>query len=119
MEEDNNVANNTETTKLGGITGKGFMPGVSGNPSGRPKDTLKAFIARELREMSDDEKREWVKTHKIPGIDQWKMGEGLPDSKTEATNTTKVLLIDKELAELYGIRVTPETETGSQEPSKI
>ncbi len=34
------VANNADTTdcpRLGGITGKGFMPGQSGNPSGRPK----------------------------------------------------------------------------------
>ena len=32
------VGNNARRTekKLGGITGKGFMPGVSGNPSGRP-----------------------------------------------------------------------------------
>ena len=25
------------TPKVGGVTGKGFMPGQSGNPSGRPK----------------------------------------------------------------------------------
>jgi hypothetical protein len=33
------VANNGKTTEklLGGITGKGFMPGKSGNPNGRPK----------------------------------------------------------------------------------
>lgn len=32
------VANNGETTQklIGGVTGKGFMPGHSGNPSGRP-----------------------------------------------------------------------------------
>src|SRR4029453_4496628 len=27
--------------KLGGITGKGFMPGQSGNPGGRPKGSVK------------------------------------------------------------------------------
>lgn len=33
------VANNAGTTgkRLGGITGKGFLPGRNGNPSGRPK----------------------------------------------------------------------------------
>jgi hypothetical protein len=33
------VQNNTKTTgkRPGGITGKGFMPGKSGNPGGRPK----------------------------------------------------------------------------------
>ncbi len=33
------VTNNAEATtrRLGGVTGKGFMPGRSGNPDGRPK----------------------------------------------------------------------------------
>jgi hypothetical protein len=36
------VANNGETTQklIGGVTGKGFMPGHSGNPNGRPKRLL-------------------------------------------------------------------------------
>jgi hypothetical protein len=33
----NNAENNVPTPLLGGITGKGFLPGRSGNPSGRPK----------------------------------------------------------------------------------
>lgn len=37
------VGNNGEST-LGGATGKGFVPGKSGNPSGRPK------MPEELRE---------------------------------------------------------------------
>jgi hypothetical protein len=32
-----NKAESNAGKMLGGITGKGFMPGVSGNPSGRPK----------------------------------------------------------------------------------
>ncbi len=30
-----------ERKNLGGVTGKGFMPGKSGNPSGRPKGSVK------------------------------------------------------------------------------
>ena len=36
------VSNNGETTQLGGVTGRGFKPGQSGNPSGRPKGIAKA-----------------------------------------------------------------------------
>ncbi len=40
-DSEKDVANNEDSTtssrQLGGITGKGFMPGQSGNPSGRPK----------------------------------------------------------------------------------
>jgi hypothetical protein len=38
--------NNGKTTKLGGVTGAGFKPGVSGNPGGRPKG-----VARTVREV--------------------------------------------------------------------
>ena len=31
------IENNVEQRKLGGITGRGFVPGRSGNPGGRPK----------------------------------------------------------------------------------
>lgn len=37
---------------LGGITGKGFMPGQSGNPSGRPKKRLIDEILAELLEAN-------------------------------------------------------------------
>ena len=43
------VANNSASTrpkKAGGATGKGFLPGKSGNPSGRPK------ILAEVRELA-------------------------------------------------------------------
>jgi hypothetical protein len=40
------VQNNERTTQPGGITGRGFKPGVSGNPGGRPKG-----LARRVREL--------------------------------------------------------------------
>ena len=39
--------NNAPAT--GGVTGKGFMPGQSGNPGGRPKG-----LARRIREQTQD-----------------------------------------------------------------
>jgi hypothetical protein len=62
-----------------------FAPGVSGNPSGRPKNTMKDYISRKFQEMSDEEKEVWLTENKIPGIDQWKMGEGNPASTTALT----------------------------------
>jgi len=48
-----NVNNNEEITpkKLGGCTGKGFMPGQSGNPSGRPK---KKHLTEAFEEMLEE-----------------------------------------------------------------
>jgi hypothetical protein len=40
------VQSRPETTRRGGITGKGFTPGVSGNPGGRPKG-----LGRRVREL--------------------------------------------------------------------
>lgn len=53
------AGNNDETTKMvGGITGKGFMPGVSGNPLGRPK--TKPFQNMLLRNLTPDREKELI-----------------------------------------------------------
>lgn len=45
-----------ETTKMpGGITGKGFKPGESGNPEGRPKGTGHKLLSTLLREALERE----------------------------------------------------------------
>ncbi len=46
------VANNSKTT--GGATGKGFKPGQSGNPNGRPK--IADEFRGKCREFMSDEK---------------------------------------------------------------
>lgn len=65
MGEMGNVDSNEPATKpkmLGGITGKGFMPGQSGNPGGRKKTLLSDMTAELLEEIaSDPEKREAFK----------------------------------------------------------
>lgn len=53
-----------------------FKPGESGNPSGRPKDTLKEYTRKKLAGMSEKEKDDFLK--KIAPEMQWKMSEGNP-----------------------------------------
>jgi hypothetical protein len=67
-----------------------FKKGQSGNPKGRPKDTLKAFVRNEFREMSDEEKRKFLK--KISPETQWKMGEGNPESEVENKHSGEIII---------------------------
>lgn len=53
-----------------------FPPGVSGNPSGRPKGTMKDYLRRKFMEMSDEEKEEFLE--KVPAEMQIKLAEGNP-----------------------------------------
>lgn len=63
-----------------------FKPGQSGNPGGRPKGSksLKTFVQEMIRDMSDEEKLEY-----LGGLDKkviWEMGEGKPESKSDITS---------------------------------
>jgi hypothetical protein len=73
-----------------------FKPGQSGNPGGRPKGSksLKTYAQEMLRDMTDEEKLEYMK-----GLDKkiiWEMGEGKPKQDVEAdvTLTSKVVKLD-------------------------
>jgi hypothetical protein len=72
------------------ITGRNpdgtFAPGVSGNPGGRPKNTLKNYLARKFDEMTDEQKDAWLLEHKVPGDVQWKMAEGNPAQDNTLSN---------------------------------
>ena len=67
------------------------------NPGGRPKNSMKSYVAKMLAEMSDEEKLDWLKKNKITGIDQWKMGEGNPKNDMELFGevTTKIIDINE------------------------
>ena len=60
---------------LGGITGKGFMPGVSGNPNGRPK---KSNCVSDLLRNKGDEVQEDGRTKLLAVIETLyeRAGEG-------------------------------------------
>lgn len=55
-----------------------FKPGFSGNPGGRPKNTLKDYIRIKLSDMTPEQKEQWLKDNKISGDLQWRMAEGQP-----------------------------------------
>ena len=55
-----------------------FKPGQSGNPKGKPKGTfsLKTYAKKYLKEMTDEEKLEFMRG--LPKDTIWKMAEGNP-----------------------------------------
>lgn len=64
-----------------------FQPGKSGNPGGRPKGSksLKTYAMEMLRDMTDEEKLEYLK-----GLDKkiiWEMSEGRAKQETEIDAT--------------------------------
>lgn len=68
----------------GGITGKGFQPGQSGNPSGRPPDVLKAIGLRIAQ----------LKANKVLKPNELKMLEDL------GIDTASVTVIEALMAQL-------------------
>jgi len=78
------VDNSEKTTKVGykhPPREHCFKPGQSGNPGGRPKDTLKDYLRHKFTSMTPEEKEKFLK--KISPETQFKMAEGNPESQID------------------------------------
>lgn len=88
-----------------------FKKGVSGNPGGRPKGTLKDYVRDKFVKMSENQKEEFLKTINKETI--WKMGEGNPESQTDITTAGQSL--NPILVKFINGKDNTDT-TGVQEP---
>lgn len=66
-----------------------FPKGVSGNPSGRPKGTLKDYLRQKFCSMSDEEKEIFLSG--VSPFDQFRMAEGNPHTTTDVTSGNEKL----------------------------
>lgn len=74
-----------------------FGPGNNANPAGRPKGkTMKEYARQWLMNMSEEEKKEWLKKQSPETI--WRMAEGNPHQTTEQETT---LILPRPLDDVY------------------
>lgn len=118
MEEDNEETLENRYSKVPKQLRK-YVFKVGNRGGGRPvgAKSLKTYTREYLESMTEEERVEYLNNLNPDFV--WKMAEGLPDSKVDTTPQVQVVLIDKELAPLYGIRTTSETDGSSQEPNKV
>ena len=110
------VGNNEKITKkLGGITGKGFLPGKSGNPSGRPKNTLKDYVREKFIKMTEKEKEEWLRKNRVSADLQWRMGEGNPTSEIEGNPDKPIIIqVAKEILEKNNVSTSGTSDNSER-----
>lgn len=67
-----------------------YKKGQSGNPGGRPKNTLKEYTKKKLAEMTEEEREAFLE-----GIDKrtiWEMAEGKAEAKTDVTTNGESII---------------------------
>ena len=67
-----------------------FKKGQTGNAGGRPKGSLKSYVASKLAKMTDKQKDAYLKS--INKEFQWKMGEGNPHQTQENSGSTTIII---------------------------
>jgi hypothetical protein len=92
-----------------------FKPGFSGNPTGRPKNSLKDYDREKFANMTPEEKDEFLK--QISPELRYRMAEGNPatDNKHDITATVN-FIVPSEIAEKNDINSTscPEGDSEGQ-----
>ncbi len=75
---DENTANSEKRARGDNLKPYQFKPGQSGNPSGRPKGTLKDYVRQKIAKMTEEEKEDFLKKMNAELI--WQMAEGRPQN---------------------------------------
>ena len=70
-----------------------FKSGISGNPGGRPKNSLKLHLQTKFADMDDEQKEAWLKDNKINAELMWRMAEGNPSTNMELSGEVKAKII--------------------------
>ena len=115
----------TSEKMIGGITGKGFMPGVSGNPAGRPKkvsitESMKSKLERKAKDGKSNLANLVTKifTQAVEGDTAsqriiWNYTDGLPEvkGKLDVDTTLNIVLTNYKTDVLSEATKVVELET--------
>lgn len=104
MEENSEQLNNSKVPHQ--LLPHVYKKGQSGNPGGRPKNTLKEYAKQKIANMTEEEREAFLE-----GIDKriiWEMAEGKADAKTDITTGGQpIIVLSNEIANKYD---TPKQE---------
>lgn len=64
-----------------------FKKGISGNPKGKPRGSLKEFARKYIKGLNPDDKRKFLNS--LPTDFVWRMSEGNPKQDTDITSGGK------------------------------
>lgn len=91
MEEQVNHSSPTEMGFNGRTADGKFAKGSVHNPGGRPRNTMKDYIARKFSKMTDEEKEAWLTENRVSAEIIWRMGEGNPRQDNDVTSNGETL----------------------------
>ncbi len=94
MEEGSEQPNNSKVPTQ--LQAHVYKKGQSGNPGGRPKNTLKEYAKQKIANMTEEEREDFL--HGIDKKTIWEMSEGKPKQDTEISGeiVSKVIKLDIE-----------------------